>query len=388
MKTTRYADRLDKTEPGLIVRTGNTTRKHISLARSGITLGRARGCDIQLEAPDVSAVHCVITRGAAGVFIRDCGSRLGTKVNGQKIEEAPLHTTDVVQVGSFSFEVYLPWAQTPRDVNSATLDACKSQLGRAEKSRERLAGLALHLRKKLHEARAARAQAMVDTWPVPKKDKDKGVQTQPAEHAVRDAVREAELLKREKALAEAQVLLDSKAADLERQRQQVEQARVRLSTSTRKETATQLATPLVGAERDLVLATLQARRRELEEYAGKLREAYEHLTAQEAHLKQLAEEVQAGQQQLEQGRHQLDAERIEIETVRAALLAQQSQLRTQQAEFEARLSSGSSADRAHLNDVVQLVRELCGQSLRRHESEAVAFRDMCQQLDALQSEPK
>src|SRR5437660_3911099 len=73
-----------------------------------LTVGRARGADIGLDAPDVSSVHCVIWRGSIGYQIRDCGSRAGTKVNGDLIKESVLHDGDVLQVGPFSFRVQIP----------------------------------------------------------------------------------------------------------------------------------------------------------------------------------------------------------------------------------------------------------------------------------------
>jgi pSer/pThr/pTyr-binding forkhead associated (FHA) protein len=99
---------MDKTQPALLVQHGNTAQKHRPLDRAAVTLGQARGCDIELDAPEVSTVHCVITRGPDGLFIRDCNSRMGTRVNGERIKEGYLHDADILQVGPFSFQVYLP----------------------------------------------------------------------------------------------------------------------------------------------------------------------------------------------------------------------------------------------------------------------------------------
>ena len=99
---------MDKTQPALLVQHGNTAQKHRPLDRAAVTLGRARGCDIELDAPEVSSVHCIITRAADGLYIRDCNSRMGTRVNGERIKEGYLHDTDILQVGPFSFQVYLP----------------------------------------------------------------------------------------------------------------------------------------------------------------------------------------------------------------------------------------------------------------------------------------
>ena len=99
---------MDKTQPALLVQHGNTAQKHRPLDRAGVTLGQARGCDIELDAPEVSSIHCIITRGLDGLYIRDCNSRMGTRVNGERIKEGYLHDADILQVGPFSFQVYLP----------------------------------------------------------------------------------------------------------------------------------------------------------------------------------------------------------------------------------------------------------------------------------------
>jgi pSer/pThr/pTyr-binding forkhead associated (FHA) protein len=105
---TNNEDRLDLAEPALIVTYGNTAKKHRRLHRQVTVLGQARGCDIGLVAPDVSNVHCVIVRLADGFHIRDCGSRSGTRLNGEEIEEAMLHDGAILQIGPFSFRVSLP----------------------------------------------------------------------------------------------------------------------------------------------------------------------------------------------------------------------------------------------------------------------------------------
>lgn len=149
----KQSDRLNKSEPTLIVKYGNTSKRFLSLERKSVILGRARGCDIELDAPDISLVHCVITRGPGGLTLRDCGSRAGTKVNGAKVQEAVLHNGDIVLIGTFSFEVYVPWKTEPADVDVAAQQAYKEQVERLEKSRQRLTSLALSMRRRLHQER-------------------------------------------------------------------------------------------------------------------------------------------------------------------------------------------------------------------------------------------
>jgi pSer/pThr/pTyr-binding forkhead associated (FHA) protein len=99
---------MDKTQPALLVQHGNTAQKHRPIDRAAVALGQARGCDIELDAPEVSSIHCIISRGPDGVYIRDCNSRMGTRINGERIKECYLHDADVLQVGPFSFLVYVP----------------------------------------------------------------------------------------------------------------------------------------------------------------------------------------------------------------------------------------------------------------------------------------
>jgi pSer/pThr/pTyr-binding forkhead associated (FHA) protein len=104
----------DKTQPALVVQQGPTAHKHWGLLRSANTVGQARGCDIVLDAPEASSIHCLITIGPEGLTVRDCSSRTGTCVNGNRIWESPLHDGDVLTVGQFSLQVYIPASWSPQ----------------------------------------------------------------------------------------------------------------------------------------------------------------------------------------------------------------------------------------------------------------------------------
>src|SRR5262249_38480823 len=86
--------------------------------------------------------------------IRDTNSRVGTRVNGAKVREASLHNGDIVQIGTFSFEVYLPWGFQPTEVAKDPLEIYKRRVAVLERSRDRLARLALKMRRRLHEHNA------------------------------------------------------------------------------------------------------------------------------------------------------------------------------------------------------------------------------------------
>ena len=67
-------------------------------------IGRGLDCDIILADPLASRVHAVLVREEEGWWIRDAGSRNGTFVDGQKIDEARLVPGTRVQIGSTEFE--------------------------------------------------------------------------------------------------------------------------------------------------------------------------------------------------------------------------------------------------------------------------------------------
>src|SRR5262249_24117962 len=115
----RCDDTFRKDQPALIVKFGNTTKKHRLLDRDVIVLGRARGCDIGLAAPEISNLHCIISRGQTGFRVRDCGSRAGTHLNGESIQDAPLNDGDVLQIGPFSFEAHIPSQCLPQAIPMA-----------------------------------------------------------------------------------------------------------------------------------------------------------------------------------------------------------------------------------------------------------------------------
>jgi pSer/pThr/pTyr-binding forkhead associated (FHA) protein len=136
----------DQGLPRLTLMYGSLAKKSWVLTRDAVTVGRARGCDIALEAPDVSSLHCLVWRTAGGLLsVRDCGSRAGTHLNGDRIIEGTLHDRDILQIGPFSFEVDVPAVKT---AGSSVLEVRCRHL---ERSRRNLLRLALAYRERLRD---------------------------------------------------------------------------------------------------------------------------------------------------------------------------------------------------------------------------------------------
>ena len=136
-------------QAALIVTYGNTTRRYRPLESDLVVLGRAPNCDISLVSPEVAPVHCILQRRSDGWRIRDCcGGRFATRLNGRTINDEKLHDCDVLQVGTFSFEMRLPTAR-PTPVLD---DRLAAQIKSLQRSRRNLVRLALRLRRKARRA--------------------------------------------------------------------------------------------------------------------------------------------------------------------------------------------------------------------------------------------
>jgi pSer/pThr/pTyr-binding forkhead associated (FHA) protein len=73
--------------------------KVIPLPKDPITVGRSSQNGIAILDASLSRVHCEIRRAGAGVSVKDLGSRNGTLVNGEPVQEKTIGSGDRVDVG-------------------------------------------------------------------------------------------------------------------------------------------------------------------------------------------------------------------------------------------------------------------------------------------------
>ncbi len=153
-----YKEREAAIKPGqaaLIVTYGNSTRRFHPLESDLAVLGRSPSCDITLVSPEVAPVHCIFQRRSDGWNLRDCcGGRHATRLNGRVVREEKLNDCDVVQIGTFSFEMRLPCVHPTPVVGGAVLaeERLSARIQSLQRSRRNLVRLALGLR---HKARRA-----------------------------------------------------------------------------------------------------------------------------------------------------------------------------------------------------------------------------------------
>lgn len=84
------------------------------------TVGRATSNTIQIESPGTSREHCRIEKTETGYRVLDCGSRNGTKVNGNKVESHDLRPGDMITVGKHTL-TFDPRAEVDDATSFATM---------------------------------------------------------------------------------------------------------------------------------------------------------------------------------------------------------------------------------------------------------------------------
>lgn len=92
----------------LIVASGKSAGRAISLKNGQLLIGRAEDCDIRPLGEEVSRKHCAVVLAGEQITVQDLGSRNGTYVNGTKIEAktpVPVKHGDIVRVGPLEVKV-------------------------------------------------------------------------------------------------------------------------------------------------------------------------------------------------------------------------------------------------------------------------------------------
>src|ERR1700723_1558953 len=82
-------------------------------------IGRAAGCELQIEAGSVSRHHALILVGPREAIIEDLNSTNGVFVNGRKVSRQPLGDGDAVTVGEIQFRYMAKPLQRPAERNAA-----------------------------------------------------------------------------------------------------------------------------------------------------------------------------------------------------------------------------------------------------------------------------
>ena len=77
----------------------------IPLLRPIMTLGRRESCDVPLQFPNISGVHCELSFRDGYWSIKDLNSTNGVKVNGMRVQARPLKPGDEIAIAKRRFTI-------------------------------------------------------------------------------------------------------------------------------------------------------------------------------------------------------------------------------------------------------------------------------------------
>ncbi len=346
-------DKLDPATPTLIVRCGATKRRYRPLTADLVVLGRAPGCDIGLVSPEVSAVHCIISRQGGAWRIRDCSGR-GTRVNGRAIQDEPLANGDVIQVGTFSFEAHLPPGPALAETTSPSgTTLAPAERERLQGSRRRFAELALRLRKQLRQARLAEAELARR-----EQDLEEMAQRLRAAHQERPPQRE-----QAEQAGRAQAALENRKAELDHFARHLRRLEQRLHEQAREQVR-QMEADRAGYEADLVAARVEVER-EQQELAAARAELEQTAALLETELGREREELHQQREELARERLHLDQQWQEVAQIRA-------ELERRQAESGNQPSTRDTIHDSAPPDRLESARRLLRQLAERRQAQAAS----------------
>ncbi|MBN8482974.1 MAG: FHA domain-containing protein [Xanthomonadales bacterium] len=78
-------------------------RTAIPLPPKPVSLGADAGNEIRIGGPGVEARHAQITVDSKGYTLSDLGSKTGTRVNAETVQQRMLKHEDVIQIGMARF---------------------------------------------------------------------------------------------------------------------------------------------------------------------------------------------------------------------------------------------------------------------------------------------
>jgi pSer/pThr/pTyr-binding forkhead associated (FHA) protein len=74
----------------------------------GVTvLGRSHGCELRIPLKVVSRKHCQLSPNKESVKIQDLDSRIGTFLNGKRINAATVKAGDYIKIGPVTFSLQI-----------------------------------------------------------------------------------------------------------------------------------------------------------------------------------------------------------------------------------------------------------------------------------------
>jgi pSer/pThr/pTyr-binding forkhead associated (FHA) protein len=94
-------------DANLVLFKKNGSHRVFALPSNVTVVGRRDDCDLCVPLADVSRRHCQLNCSDGVLSIRDLGSRNGTYVNGERVEEVSVRPGDYLRIGPLTFMVQI-----------------------------------------------------------------------------------------------------------------------------------------------------------------------------------------------------------------------------------------------------------------------------------------
>lgn len=91
----------------LVLFKNDGSQKTFDLPGNTTVIGRRHDCDLCIPLKHVSRRHCQLNMNSENLEIRDLGSRNGTFLNGQRIEESTIKAGDYIKIGPLTFQIQI-----------------------------------------------------------------------------------------------------------------------------------------------------------------------------------------------------------------------------------------------------------------------------------------
>ena len=101
------------------------------LVRTEMTVGRRESCDIHLDFPNVSGIHCELVFRDGYWSIRDLNSTNGIKVNDMRVVSRPLKPGDIVTIGKRRYALQYQLSPTAQQELEALLAEDEDIMGQS-----------------------------------------------------------------------------------------------------------------------------------------------------------------------------------------------------------------------------------------------------------------
>ena len=103
----------------------------IPLIRNVMSIGRRESCDICLQFPNISALHCELAFRDGYWYVRDKGSSNGIKINGSRVVQRPLRPGDELAISSRRYTIQYNLSNEASELIESMLEEDENIMGQS-----------------------------------------------------------------------------------------------------------------------------------------------------------------------------------------------------------------------------------------------------------------